>query len=221
MKKYLNCWKAAIMAIVLLLASALPAQADVAPSKTALIEMISKETKRTGVERKDIVRMVNAAFKEGKKQNIDPFLIISLMNTESKFRFWAKSGEGARGLMQVIPRWHRDKIKGRDIHHIETNIEVGTKVLANCLKSRKGDIKKALNCYSGGARNYAAKLKAGYIQARSADVIYRFKHHLPLIVVAKFEEPNNFSTLQHKSSPVLAGVKPTANEQVLLASLGP
>ncbi len=217
MKKYLN---SAIMAIVLLLASALPAFADVAPSKTALVEMISKETRKTGVKRSDIVRIVNAAFIEGKKRNVDPFLIISLMNTESKFRFWAKSGEGARGLMQVIPRWHQDKIKGRDIHHIETNIEVGTKVLADCLDRRKGNIKKALHCYSGGASNYAAKLKAGYIQARTADAIYRFKNHLPLAVVAKFEEPNNFA-ISPNPLPMLAGVVQNDNNRVILASLGP
>lgn len=216
----ISCLKSATMAVVLLLASAFPAFADVTPSKTALIEMISKETKKTGVKHNDIVRLVNAAFNEGKKQNIDPFLIVSLMNTESKFRFWAKSGEGARGLMQVIPRWHQDKIKGRNIHHIETNIEVGTKVLADCLDRRKGNIKKALSCYSGGARNYAAKLKAGYIQARTADVLYRFRNHLPLIVVAKFEEPNNFA-ISPKALPVLAGVIQNDNSQVTLARLDP
>ena len=215
-----KCFKTAVMATVLLLAMAFPAFADVAPTKTALIEMISKETAKTGVKHSDIVRMVNAAFYEGKKQNIDPFLIVSLMNTESKFRPWAQSPKGARGLMQVIPKWHRDKIKGRNINHIETNIEVGTQVLADCLDRRNGNIKKALHCYSSGAHQYAAKLKSGYIQARTADVIYRFKHDLPLAVVAKFEEPKNFA-ISHQPLPMLAGVVRNDTNRIILASLGP
>lgn len=214
----ISCLKSATMAVVLLLASAFPAFADVVPTKNALVEMISKETQKTGVKHSDIVRMVNAAFIEGKKRNIDPFLIISLMNTESKFRPWAKSHEGARGLMQVIPRWHQDKIKGRNINHIETNIEVGTQVLADCLDKRKGNIKKALQCYSGGARNYAAKLKSGHTQARTADMIYRFKNDLPLNVVAKFEEPSNFY-VSPKPYPTLADVKQDEKARLLLASL--
>ena len=207
------------MAIVLLLASAFPAFADVAPTKTALVEMISKETEKTGVKHNDIVRMVNAAFAEGKKQNIDPFLIVSLMKTESKFHPRAKSTEGARGLMQVIPKWHQDKIKGRNIEHIETNIEVGTQVLADCLDKHRGRLRRALNCYSSGALHYASKLKAGYEQARAADVVYRFKHQLPMVVVAKFEEPQNF----HISPSLLsktATIVRDDNDRLLLASFG-
>ncbi len=218
MKKYLN---SATMAVALLLAMAFPAFADVAPTKTALVEMISKETEKTGVKHSDIVRMVNASFIEGKKRNIDPFLIVSLMNTESKFRPWAKSVEGARGLMQVIPRWHQDKIRGRNINHIETNIEVGTQVLADCLDRRKGNLTKALHCYSSGARHYAAKLKTGYQQARTADLIHRFKNNLPLVVVAKFEEPRNFYVSPTHYTTLTIIVRFDDNDRIMLAALSP
>ena len=214
-----NSFQAAIMAIVLLLASAFPAFADVAPTKTALVEMISKETEKTGVKHNDIVRMVEAAFAEGKKQNIDPFLLVSLMRTESKFHPRAKSTEGARGLMQVIPKWHQDKIKGRGIEHIETNIEVGTQVLADCLDKHRGRLRRALNCYSSGAAQYAAKLKAGYELAKDADTVYRFKHQLPLVVVAKFEEPQNFHILPNPLSKTATAVRDD-DVRLLLASYG-
>jgi soluble lytic murein transglycosylase-like protein len=211
--------KAAIFAIVLLIAVAFPALAEITPSKAALVQMISEQPESTNVKHNDIVRMVEAAFSEGKKQNIDPFLIISLMDTESKFHSSARSSEGARGLMQVIPRWHRDKIRGRNINHIETNIEVGTQVLADCLDRQNGNIKKALNCYSSNARNYVAKLKAGYLQARTADMLYRFKHDLPLAVMGKFEDPKNF-TILHQPTSTLALNKRRVNEQLILPSRG-
>lgn len=216
MKKYFNC---AIMSIVLLIAVTFPAHAVIAPTKTALVQMISEQTKGTKVNHTDAVRIVNASFIEGKKRDIDPFLIISLIKAESRFRPLAVSSEGARGLMQVIPRWHHDKIRGRNINHIETNIEVGTQVLADCLASQKGHIKKALRCYSSGAVGYTAKLKTGYLQARQADLIYRFKNNLPLVVSGTFEEPKNFS-ISHNPPPLLASVKRRAEEQILLASLG-
>ena len=212
-----KCFKTAVMATVLLLASAFPAFADVAPTKTALVEMISKKTEKTSVKHNDIVRMVNAAFAEGKKQNIDPFLIVSLINTESKFIPWAKSTEGARGLTQVIPKWHRDKIKGRNIEHIETNIEVGIQVLADCLDKHRGRLRRALNCYSGGDAQYMAKLKDGYEQARTADIAYRFKHQLPMIVVAKFEDPKNFHISPNLLSKTATVVRDD-NDRLLLAS---
>lgn len=197
--------RSVIMAIALLFGSVLPVQAEV-PTKTAIVEYITSQTNRTGVTRSEAVRIVNASFAEANKHGIDPFLIVSLINTESKFRWWAKNGSGARGLTQVIPRWHREKIKGRNLMHIETNIEVGTRVLVECLKRNKGYIKKALRCYSGGARNYSAKLKAGYRELRQADIIYRFKNDLPLVVVSKFEEPTKFTIISNHSVPTLAKV---------------
>lgn len=216
----IRCLKTAVMVLAVMLSTAFPALADVTFTKAALVDMISKEIRKNSVKHSEIVRIVNAVFTEGVKRNIDPFLIVSLINTESKFVPSAKSVEGARGLMQVIPKWHQDKIKGRDINHIETNIEVGTKVLSDCLISREGNIKKALNCYSGGAQQYAAKLKTGYNQAKSADVIYRFKNDLPIVVVSKFETPNSFYISRTPIS-TLANVVKNDDNLVMLASFSP
>lgn len=194
--------KVAILAIALFFTAVLPSFAETAPTKAAVIQMISKETRYNKVAKNDIVRIVNAVFAEAKKHNIDPFLIISLINTESKFRTLAKNKSGARGLTQVIPRWHREKIKGRDIMHIETNIEVGTKVLVDCLDRNKG-MNQALRCYSGGARNYTAKLKNGHTQLREADIAYRLENNLPLVVVAKFDAPRKFS-IPVSATPLVA-----------------
>lgn len=198
--------QAVTVAVALLFALAFPASAD-SFTKTAIVQMLVTETHDAKIKQSDIARIVNIAFAEAKKQKVDPLLVISLIKTESRFRWWATNKSGARGLTQVIPRWHRDKINGRNIMNIQTNIEVGTTVLADCLDRNKGLIKKALRCYSGGAVNYASKLKTTYTQLKLADVRYRFDNELPLVVFAKFEEPSNFS-VSYQPMKVLAEREP-------------
>lgn len=167
---------------------------DIDHTKRATVRMIAKETKDK-VAAKDIIRIVNAVFKEATKNNLDPFLILGMIKTESTFKPTSSNRSGAKGLMQVIPRYHRDKIRGRNIMNIETNVEVGVQVYADCLNNNNGNMKKASRCYSGGAKNYTAKLKDGYGAAKKADIAYRFEEELPMVVVSSFESPNAFSIL--------------------------
>ncbi len=184
--------RTAILAIALLLATAFPAYADqIVPTKAAMVGAIMDETNNR-IAKSEVVRIVNAVFINAQRFNLDPFLLFGLINQESKFRSTARSPYGAVGLMQVVPRFHRDKLKGRSPTNIETNVEVGSQVLADCLETHKS-LRKALNCYSGGARNYATKLKAGHTLARKADILYRFENELPVTVASRFEDPRGFA----------------------------
>lgn len=98
----------------------------------------------------DALKIIREAYAQGYSSNINPHLILAVIKTESGFRHKAKSSEGALGLMQVIPRWHKDKIKNRNPTDMKVSIEVGTKVLSDCLIKHKNNNLKALNCYSGG-----------------------------------------------------------------------
>lgn len=167
---------------------------EISITKRATVRMISQETKDR-VEAKFIIRIVNAVFKEATKHNLDPFLILGMIKGESTFNPKAKNRSGAKGLMQVIPRYHRDKIRGRDIMQIETNVEVGVQVYADCLTRNNGNMKKASRCYSGGAKNYTSKLKDGWSAAKKADIAYRFENEMPLVVNTSFDNPNAFSIL--------------------------
>lgn len=86
---------------------------------------------------------------------LDPLLIVAMMAIESSFNPFAESSVGAQGLMQVIPRWHMDKIgedAGEDaLFDPLLNVQVGTKVLVEGLQ-RYGSLQAALQYY-GGARN--------------------------------------------------------------------
>jgi soluble lytic murein transglycosylase-like protein len=106
----------------------------------------------------DSSTLISNTYYNGKKYNIDPHLMIGLIRQESCFSYTAKSNAGAIGLTQVIPKWHKEKIKGRSLTNPNVSIEVGTMIVAEYLKSSNGDLRKALRKYSGGANNYYNKV---------------------------------------------------------------
>ena len=94
-------------------------------------------------------KIVWFSYKESKQKDIDFDLIISLMEIESSFKVNSLSNRGAIGLFQVMPRYHRNKIKNKDIWSIEDNIKIGTTVLKEYIELSNGDIFKALQRYNG------------------------------------------------------------------------
>jgi soluble lytic murein transglycosylase-like protein len=109
-----------------------------------------------------LVRIVKAAYIEGSRVGVSPLTLLAIMEKESGFRASVVNAYGAVGLMQVVPRYHREKLgKGDEIAQLQepaTNIRVGTTILAEYLRSNKGDLSKALKKYSGSARQYAERV---------------------------------------------------------------
>ena len=95
-------------------------------------------------------RIAQNVYRRAKLSHLDPMFILGLIRLESGFNPSARSTEGARGLMQVLPRAHKQELTGKSVTNIETNIALGIDIYSQCLKS-KGTIKAALSCYSGGA----------------------------------------------------------------------
>ena len=108
-------------------------------------------------------RIVAAAFTQAEAQRISPTLILAVVAQESGFRPAARSGYGAEGLMQVSARHHPDKLRGLQRNALlkpETNIRVGTQVLAEYLDQNQGRLDPALRKYSGNAGAYSRKVRA-------------------------------------------------------------
>ena len=108
-------------------------------------------------------RIVEAAFTQAEAQRISPTLILAVVAQESGFRPAARSGYGAQGLMQVSARHHPDKLRGLQRNALlrpETNIRVGTQVLAEYLDQNHGHLDPALRKYSGNAGAYSRKVRA-------------------------------------------------------------
>src|SRR3989304_2544251 len=57
-------------------------------------------------------QLVGGAFDAGQQVGVDPLLILAVMAVESRFNPIAESVRGAKGLVQVIPRFHQDKVGG-------------------------------------------------------------------------------------------------------------
>ncbi len=102
-------------------------------------------------------------------KDIDPELILAVIAVESTFRAKAVSRAGARGLMQIMPRYHREKINaigGTPVLFNPTkNMHVGTQILNEYLALSRGNLNNALLRYNGslGKRSsYANKVLRKY-----------------------------------------------------------
>src|SRR5215218_7794389 len=113
-------------------------------------------------------KVVANAHAIGAELKLDPLLILAVIAIESRFNPLAESGMGAKGLMQVIPRFHGDKFDplGGEKVAFDTgaNIIVGAKILKEYLR-RTGDVADALQLYVGATSDdnengYSGKVMA-------------------------------------------------------------
>lgn len=120
--------------------------------KAAITEYLSEKFKKTP----EIVRqMVDYAWDAAAKhKNVTPELILAVIQKESSLRIHARSGYGAEGLMQVVPRWHPEKLHpGESLYDLKVNIRVGAAILQEYI-DKEGQLAKALVKYSANAGGY-------------------------------------------------------------------
>ena len=119
----------------------------------------------------------------GQELRIDPLLIIAVIGIESGFNPFSQSGFGAQGLMQVVPRFHMDKLPEAATEPAAfldpvTNVQVGSRVLKESIQ-RYGGIEEGLQQFGGALndpdRRYASrvliekqKLEQAALRLRSA-----------------------------------------------------
>ena len=120
-----------------------------AREQRAVTEFIAK---RYRVAQDATAGFVAAAYRAGSEWKVDPLLILAVMAVESRYNPVAESAMGAKGLMQVIPKFHADKLTEHggesallDPH---VNIQVGARILREYLR-RFGETETALQMYAG------------------------------------------------------------------------
>ena len=115
----------------------------------AVAEFISK---RYRVAQDAIAGFVATAYRAGGESKVDPLLILAVMAVESRYNPVAESNMGARGLMQVIPKFHGDKLVEHGgesaLLDPQVNIQVGAQILREYLR-RFGETETALQMYAG------------------------------------------------------------------------
>ena len=108
--------------------------------------------KRYRVSPQVIFDLVALAHKVGRQHKLDPLLIIAVMGIESSFNPIAESRVGAKGLMQIMPRYHADKLRPfggeKAVFEPAANVVVGTQILKEYL-GRTGNLGIALQMYAG------------------------------------------------------------------------
>lgn len=115
----------------------------------AIAEFLAKRYRVSQDVTFDLVSIAHAA---GHQMGLDPLLIIAVMAVESRFNPIAESVAGAKGLMQVIPKYHTDKLQEfggeKAVFDPQANIVVGSRILKEYL-GRTGNLSMALQMYAG------------------------------------------------------------------------
>ncbi len=88
-------------------------------------------------------------YREAKKNNIRPELVAAVVQAESRFQPTARSGAGAIGLMQLVPRTGR-WMGARDLTNPQQNIAAGTKYLKYLHERFDGNETKVIAAYNAG-----------------------------------------------------------------------
>lgn len=141
-----------------------PPTAAASPTFEGVVRYLSQKYRVSGTA---VTPLVQAAQHVGRSMGVDPLLILAVMAIESRFNPFAESSMGAQGLMQVMPRFHVDKLQeGEDRSAFldpETNIRVGAQILKESI-SRAGSVMAGLQRYNGNpgdpAQSYANKVMA-------------------------------------------------------------
>jgi len=159
--------------VPLALAACTPSEAAAPPAPESAEPDVAQQALIDHVSRRFLVaaavteRMVATAYRAAAEVGLDPLLVLAVIAVESRFNPIAESGMGAKGLMQIIPRFHLDKLRaagGEDaVFHPESNILVGARILQEYIY-RGGTLVAGLQQYNGASRDanayYAQRVMA-------------------------------------------------------------
>lgn len=117
-----------------------------------------------------LVQQLNAEF----LPNVPVSIILAQISVESGFRSDLVGFNNDTGLMQVIPRWHGERIEkyiydeNVDLTDPRLNVMVGMDYLDELLVNAEGDISLALMMYNqgpaSGRRSYARSGESSYAE---------------------------------------------------------
>jgi soluble lytic murein transglycosylase-like protein len=96
--------------------------------------------------------IVESVYTVSKQYNMNPTLVLGIIQVESNFNPSAVSSRGAYGLMQINHQvWKNELlIDKKKIFEIDYNIHLGLNILNRYLKISKGNLNQALHYYNNG-----------------------------------------------------------------------
>lgn len=132
------------------------------PAPLALASYLSRRYRIAGGAAESVVAM---SYDTGEEMALDPLLILAVIAVESRFNPIAQSGMGAKGLMQVIPKYHADSFGGSVEQALFpiANIRAGSRILKEYIRTA-GSVEGGLQKYNGAVwddeSRYAQKILA-------------------------------------------------------------
>ncbi len=126
-----------------------PAPQRLVPAMAAALDHVAQ---RYRVSAEALQPVFEAAQAAGREWRVDPLLIIAVISIESRFNPYSQSPMGAVGLMQIIPRYHMDKLPGeadsRRFLDPAINVRIGARILQESIQ-RQGGLMEGLQYYAG------------------------------------------------------------------------
>ena len=110
---------------------------------------------------KNRIDLLKQVHYEARRVEIEPELVLAVIEVESHFDEYAISVSGARGLMQVMPFWLEEiGISDKNLFKIRTNLRMGCTILRYYIDMEPDDLGRALARYNGslGTTVYANKV---------------------------------------------------------------
>ena len=96
------------------------------------------------------IAMLKQIHYEARRVDIEPELVLAVIEVESHFDEYAISVSGARGLMQVMPFWLNEiGISDQNLFKIRTNLRMGCTILRYYIDMEPHDLGRALARYNG------------------------------------------------------------------------
>jgi hypothetical protein len=143
---------------------AVSATQGLTPAMAAALDNVAQ---RYRVSAEALLPVFEEAQAAGRERRLDPLLIIAVIAIESRFNPFSQSVVGAQGLMQIVPRYHQDKLPRtptpKPFLDPVMNVRIGSQVLQEAIR-RQGGLVEGLQYYGGatddGEQTYANKVLA-------------------------------------------------------------
>jgi soluble lytic murein transglycosylase-like protein len=123
-------------------------------------------------------QFVSIAYRAAEQHRLDALLVLAVMAIESRYNPVAESVMGAKGLMQVIAKYHQEKLFDHGgeqaLLEPEVNIQVGAQILRE-YQRRFGDTETALQMYAGALDEPTAQYSAKVFAEKARLDVLRFK----------------------------------------------
>ena len=143
-----------------------PEEADGLPLPVVVAEHLA--SRRTGLEPADIARLAVAVISEARERDLDPSLVLAVIEVESGFDNFAVSPAGAVGLMQILPSTGKALARrlgipwrgSRTLFDPVANVKIGVAYLHE-LRERFDHLPTALAAYNWGPGRIGRRVRSG------------------------------------------------------------